>query len=67
MKKTTKDYGYKVNINHPDIAPLYVRYKKWKKIPLWCPLSDKERLEFEQYIINSQKKEKEGIKNEKST
>lgn len=51
-------YGYKVDISDPKIKPLYERYKKWKGIPSWCPLSDKERLEFEGYIIKSnQKKE----------
>lgn len=40
-------YGYKINITHPDIKPLYQRFKKWKGIADWCPLSDAERLEFE--------------------
>lgn len=44
-------YGYKVNISHPKIKPLYQRFKKWKNIPNWCPLSDDERLEFESYIL----------------
>lgn len=44
-------YGYQVDISHPDIQPLYWRYKKWKGIPRWCPLSDEERKEFEAYIL----------------
>lgn len=44
-------YGYKVNITHPKIKPLYYRYKKWRGIAEWCPLSDAERLEFENYIL----------------
>lgn len=44
-------YGYQINITHPKIKPLYERYKKWKNISNWCPLSDEERLEFESYIL----------------
>lgn len=47
------NYGYKVDISAPKIKPLYERFKKWKGIPPWCPLSDEERLEFESYIIKS--------------
>ena len=43
-------YGYKLNINHPLIRDLYTRYKRWKNIPYNVPLSDNERLEFEDYI-----------------
>ncbi len=43
-------YGYALNINHPTIYPLYMRFKRWKEIPVWCPLSDAEREEFEEYI-----------------
>lgn len=40
-------YGYKINVNHPKIRPLYEAYKK--KIGAII-LSDKERFHFE-YII----------------
>lgn len=43
--------GYQVNINHPTVRPLYERYKRWRNIPPWCPLSDSERREFEIYIL----------------
>lgn len=41
-------YGYKINVNHPLIAPLYAHYKKWcgEKI-----LSDRQRLHFESIIF----------------
>ncbi|MBP3327855.1 MAG: hypothetical protein J6L91_02995 [Clostridia bacterium] len=42
--------GYIVNINHPEILPLYNRYKANKGIPTECALSDKERLAFEWFI-----------------
>lgn len=40
-------YGYKININHPQIRPLYEAYKK--KIGAMI-LSDDERFKFE-YVI----------------
>ncbi|HIR02540.1 MAG TPA: hypothetical protein IAD34_00515 [Candidatus Scatovicinus merdipullorum] len=46
-------YTYRVNINHPKIQPLFERYKQWKGVPIWCPLSDSERFEFERYIIRN--------------
>lgn len=44
-------YGYRVNINHSAVRPLYLRYKAWQGIAGWCPLSDDERLEFEAYFL----------------
>ena len=52
----TNEYGYQVDISDPKIKELYFRYKKWKKIPSWCPLSDDERFEFESYILKHSKK-----------
>jgi hypothetical protein len=43
-------YGYRYNISHPKINPLYWKYKERKKIPPTAPLSDSERMEFEYYI-----------------
>ncbi len=43
-------YGYKININHPKIRPLYERFK-WKKNAII--LSDAERFEFEMYIFQA--------------
>ena len=50
-KNSFPDYGYRVDISQPKIKELYFRYKKWKGIPDWCPLSDSERLEFERYLL----------------
>ena len=44
-------YGYQVDITKPKYRELYERYKKWKGFPRWCPLSDGERLEFENYVL----------------
>lgn len=42
-------YGYKININHPSIKPLYEKYKKKYKIII---MSDAERHEFESKIFS---------------
>lgn len=57
-------YGYKVDISDPKILLLYERFKKWKRIPLWCPLSDAERFEFEGYILKKKSVEVKGDGNE---
>ncbi|QNO17340.1 hypothetical protein [Caproicibacterium amylolyticum] len=44
-------WGYQVNINHPQVRPIFDRYLNWRKIPPWCPLSDSERREFENYVL----------------
>lgn len=44
-------YGYRVNIRNPYINGLYRSFYKKQKIPLWCPLSDEQRFEFEMAVI----------------
>lgn len=46
-------YGFRININHPLINPLYRRYKEWKGLSTKFPISNEQRLEFENYIIHS--------------
>lgn len=41
-------YGYKINISHPQINPLYEAYKKKLGAII---LSDNERFEFERIIM----------------
>lgn len=48
------NYGYKVDISKPEYRKLYKRFKAWKHIPEWCPLSDEERHEFESYIFEAE-------------
>ncbi len=50
------DYGYRVNIRNPYINSLYRRFYKKQKIPMWCPLSDEQRFEFELAVIPHLKK-----------
>ena len=41
-------YGYKINVNHPKIRPLYERYKEKVGESI---LSDQQRRHFEQLIF----------------
>lgn len=60
--KLLKDnpYGYRVDISEPEVLELYRRFKRWKNIPYWCPLSDDERFEFERYILDRNQRGEEG-------
>lgn len=53
-------YGYKININHPWVKPLYEKYKDklGKNI-----LSDAERFEFERIIIEFIENKQRSVKN----
>lgn len=44
-------YGYKLNINHAKVKPLYERYKAKNNIRFNHPLSDAQRLEFETILL----------------
>lgn len=41
-------YGYRLNVNHPWVTRHYERYKVHCGTPI---LSDKQRLEFESYML----------------
>lgn len=56
-------YGYQVDITKPKYRELYDRYKKYKNIPRWCPLSDGERFEFENYVLRSKEREENNFIN----
>jgi hypothetical protein len=45
-------YGFRININHPEVHPYYVSFKKKIKEPLWCPLEDSQRYRFEKLILH---------------
>ena len=53
-------YGYKLNVNHPAIQPLYERYKRklGEKI-----LSDGQRFTFELLILQALKQEVQNENN----
>lgn len=56
----TNPYGYRVDISKTKYRELYDRYKQWKGIPKWCPLSDYERLEFEEFVLNRKERKSNG-------
>lgn len=48
-------YGYKINVNHPKIRPLYERFKEKANAVI---LSDKQRFYFEYLVFQMIQKEK---------
>lgn len=56
------DYGYRLDLNDPVIKELYDRYRRKKGIPVWCPLSDYERHEFELAVIKAMQRREERRK-----
>lgn len=48
-------WGYRYNINHPKIRELMQRYRVWKGIAM-RPMTDAERLDFENYLDGMVKK-----------
>lgn len=49
---------YILSLKDPKILALYNRFKVWKGIMPGCPCSDKEREEFERYVLGDEKYEK---------
>lgn len=49
---------YLLSVKDPKIYNLYIRFKQWKDIPLNEPCSDKEREEFERYVLGDEKYDK---------
>lgn len=43
-------YGYEINVNEPNITPLYFKYKEVHSIPPHYPMSDRQRFDFESLI-----------------
>ena len=44
-------YGYRLNLRHPLVQKLYYQYKERLGISRSTPLSDGERLDFEERVI----------------
>ena len=44
-------YGYRLNLRHPLVQKLYDRYKERLGISRSTPLSDEERMDFEERVI----------------
>lgn len=54
-------YGYKININHPSIRPLYERYKQKIGVPSRIGLSTAQRFEFERAILELIERKKNNV------
>ena len=54
-------YGFKINIHNPRVKELYYRFMKWKGLNVNYPISDRQRLEFESYVLEVIKKNTPGI------
>lgn len=55
MTRRLPDYGYRLDLQDPDVLEAYERFKASRGIPRWVPLSDNERLEFERAYIRGQR------------
>lgn len=64
--KLRNPYGYEINISHPVIAPMYEAFKRKRRIPPWCPLSDAQRMTFEELIFEMLTQKNKGEAKEKS-
>ena len=49
---------YVTDLNDPKTRERYERFKVWKGIPYNEPCSDKQREEFERYVLGNQRYEK---------
>lgn len=49
---------YILSLKDPETLKLYNRFKRWKGIPSNYPCSDKEREEFERYVLGDERYEK---------
>lgn len=52
MFNNNNPYGYRLNVNHPFIRKIYLRYKAKLGVVERVPLSDSQRFEFEEVTIN---------------
>lgn len=48
---TNNPCGYKININHPAIYPLFVAYHKKIGVPLYIHMTTEQRLKFEEAVM----------------
>lgn len=44
-------YGYRINVNHPSIRPLFEAYYKRIGVPFSIPLTHRQRMRFEEAVI----------------
>ena len=46
-------YGYRINVRHPEVQPMYNEFRKAHHIPIYAACSDAQRLEFEKWFISN--------------
>lgn len=56
---------YILSLKDPETLKLYNRFKRWKGIPSNYPCSDKEREEFERYVLGDERYERLKTKENK--
>ncbi|WMJ23480.1 hypothetical protein RBG61_02080 [Paludicola sp. MB14-C6] len=44
-------YGFKIKVNHDSIKPLYELFKQRRNLSSHYPISDKDRLDFENWLV----------------
>lgn len=49
--KPQPEYGFQININHPEIRQYYIQFRRECNIPYYCPLENCERLGFERLVL----------------
>ena len=59
---------YTTNINNPRIRRWYDAYRKKPALPIWCPMSDQERWDFDAKVnaLLAAEAAEQGRKTEKS-
>ena len=51
-------YGYLINVNHPDVRPIYEQYRRELGYRFCDPMSDQDRRNFDAYYIYNASKQK---------
>lgn len=54
-------YGYRLNVSHPKILPLYEAYHRRIGVPLHIHLTHEHRLHFEQAVFNMMKRRNDHV------
>ena len=62
---TSNKYGYRLNLSNSQIRQLYDRYKTSKGLPYFMSISDKQRREFENSVMQEYSKVYQSIYGEK--
>lgn len=53
-------YGYKINVNHPRIRPLFAAFHKHIGVPESVPLTNAQRFQFEAMVMEMIRRKEKG-------